>query len=330
MNIPRMREYFRIVSLPKRFLQARCAGLGTGLAFLFGLIISWPVFALVGPARLAPEFAPYAVMVLDSSDGSFCTASVIAQDVVLTAAHCVSSVSETRVFFRGGESNQIFLAAAWIVWILASALLALLAIRFGRIRTRAGIQAGLSLALFGSALAYYLWSGVAATLVFFVVAAIAINPGYRLNTGQNTVSIDLALVRLARPLPSSFEPVELQSNFPVEIGQPLRIVGFGHADEAEHGTSGVLRTAALAVSGFKSPSLVRLTDPARTGLGGCTGDSGGPVFAVGQPKLVAVAIRAKGIHGYPCGAGTEAVLAGPQLPWIRKILQAWGAGSVAQ
>ncbi|HUZ91149.1 MAG TPA: trypsin-like serine protease [Methylocella sp.] len=301
------------------------------LAILLGLtLITGPAFALVGPARLAPDFAPYAVMVLNSSDESFCTASVITLDVVLTAAHCISGLPETRVLFRGGEGKLIFLAAAWIAWILASVLLTLLVIRFGRVRTRAGIQAGLSLVLFGSALAYFLWSGIAERLVFFDVAAVAVNPGYRPGAGQDAVSIDLALVRLGKPLPSSFEPVELQPNFPVEIGQPLRIVGFGHADEEERGTSGILRTAVLAVSGPKSPVFVRLTDPEGAGLGGCTGDSGAPLFVVGQPALVAVAIRAKGKNGYSCGAMTEAVLTGPQLPWIHKILQAWGAmGSVA-
>ena len=229
------------------------------------------------------------------------------------------------MFFRGGESKQIFLAAAWITWVLVSVLFAVLAIRFGRVRASAALQAGLSLVLFGSALAYYLWPSAAARLVFLDVAAIAINPGYSPNTGQDTVSIDLALVRLAKPLPSSFKAVELLHDFPVEIGQPLRIVGYGHADEVERGTSGVLRTAVLAVSGPKSPFLIRLTDPEDTGLGGCTGDSGGPVFAVGRPALVAVAIRAKGIDGYACGAVTEAVLAGPQWPWIHKVLQAWGA-----
>jgi hypothetical protein len=40
-----------------------------------------------------------------------------------------------------------------------------------------------------------------------------------------------------------------------------------------------------------------------------------------------VAIRAKGKGGYSCGASTEAVQIGPQMPWIHEILQilrAWG------
>ncbi len=271
-----MRGYFRIVSLAKAFLPARRAGVGTILACLSGMILTAPVFALVGPAREAPEFAPYVVTVLDKSGGggsggggaNFCTASVIAPDVVLTAAHCVSNLSNTRVFFRGGHSQ----------------------------------------------------------LVLFDVASIAVHPEFRPKIGRKQlISIDLALLRLAEPLPATFKPIELKDSGPVATGQPFRVAGFGRADESVSGTSGVLRAGILVASGPKSPVLVWLTDPDGTGLGGCTGDSGAPVLAIAQPALVAVAIRAKGNDGYSCGAMTEAVLIGPQMPWVRKTLQAWGA-----
>jgi hypothetical protein len=275
MNIANMRGYFRIVSLAKAFLPAPRAGVGTILANLSGMILTAPVFALVGPAREAPEFAPYVVTVLDKSGGgrggggaSFCTASVIAPDVVLTAAHCVSNLSNTRVFFRGGHSQ----------------------------------------------------------LVLFDVASIAVHPEFRPKIGRkHLISIDLALLRLAEPLPATFKPIELTDSGPAATGQPFRMAGFGRADESVSGTSGVLRAGILVASGPKSPVLVWLTDPDGAGLGGCTGDSGAPVLAIGQPALAAVAIRAKGNDGHSCGAVTEAVLIGPQMPWIRKTLQAWGA-----
>jgi len=274
MNIANMRAYFRIVSLAKAFLPSPRAGVGTILACLAGMILTAPVFALVGAAREAPEFAPYVVTVLDKSGGgrgggaSFCTASVIAPDVVLTAAHCVSNLSNTRVFFRGGDSQ----------------------------------------------------------LVLFDVASIAVHPEFRPKIGRkHLISIDLALLRLAEPLPATFKPIELTDSGPVATGQPFRMAGFGRADESVSGTSGVLRAGILVASGPKSPVLVWLTDPDGAGLGGCTGDSGAPILAIGQPALVAVAIRAKGNDGHSCGAMTEAVLIGPQMPWVRKTLQAWGA-----
>jgi hypothetical protein len=276
MNIAIMRGYFRIVSLAtKAFWPAPRAGVSTLLACLSGMVLTAPVFALVGPAREAPEFTPYVVTVLDKSGGgrrgggaSFCTASVIAPNVVLTAAHCASNLSNTRVFFRGGQGQ----------------------------------------------------------LVLFDVASIAVHPEFRPNIGRkHLISIDLALLRLAESLPPTFKPIELTESGPVATGQPFRIAGFGRADESVSGTSGVLRAGILVASGPKSPVLVWLTDPDGTGLGGCTGDSGAPVLAIGRLALVAVAIRAKGNNGYSCGAMTEAVLIGPQMPWVRKTLQAWGA-----
>jgi hypothetical protein len=274
MNIATMRGNFRSVSLAKAFLPAPRVGVGAILACLSGMALTAPVFALVGPAREAPEFAPYVVSVLDKSGGgngggaSFCTASVIAPDVVLTAAHCVSNLSNTRVFFRGDHSQ----------------------------------------------------------LVLVDIASIAVHPEFRPKIGRKQlISIDLALLRLAEPLPRTFKPVELTDAGPVATGHPFRIAGFGRADESVSGTSGVLRAGILVASRPKSPVLVWLTDPDGTGLGGCTGDSGAPVLAIGQPALVAVAIRAKGNSGYSCGAMTEAVLIGPQMPWVRKTLQSWGA-----
>ncbi|MGH6837431.1 MAG: S1 family peptidase [Methylocella sp.] len=273
MNIGNMRGNFRIVSLAKAFWPAPPAGLGAMLACLSGVVLSAPAFALVGPAREAPEFAPYVVTVLDKSGGgrggaSFCTASVIAQDVVLTAAHCVSNLSDTQVLYRGGKSQ----------------------------------------------------------LIPFDVASIAIHPEFRPKIGRkHLISIDLALLRLKQPLPPAFNPVTFADPSSVTAGQAFRIAGFGRASEDVSGTSGVLRAGILVARGPKSPVLVWLTDPDGAGLGGCTGDSGAPVLAIGQPALIAVAIRANGNKGHSCGASTEAVLIGPQMPWVRKVLQAWGA-----
>lgn len=270
MNIGVMHGHFRIVSLAKAALPAARAGFCATLACLSGLVLNPPALALVGPAKEAPEFAPYVVTVLNKSGGgaSFCSASVIAQDVVLTAAHCVSNLANTLVLVRGGQNK----------------------------------------------------------LVLFDVASIAIHPEFRPKIGRKHLfSIDLALLRLNQPLPPAFKPVKFADPGPVAAGQAFRIAGFGRANESVSGTSGVLRAGILVASGPKSPVLVWLTDPGGTGLGGCTGDSGAPVLAIGQLALVAVAIRANGNNGHSCGASTEAVLIGPQLPWVRKTLQAWGA-----
>jgi secreted trypsin-like serine protease len=58
--------------------------------------------ALVGPAEEAADLAPHAVMVLKRSPraSSFCSATVLSRDVVLTAAHCVATLADTRIHFK--------------------------------------------------------------------------------------------------------------------------------------------------------------------------------------------------------------------------------------
>ncbi len=72
--------------------------------------------ALVGPAREAPELEPYVVTVLNrnGSSASFCSASVIARNIVLTAAHCVTSPDDARVFFRDASGQPTLLDVASI------------------------------------------------------------------------------------------------------------------------------------------------------------------------------------------------------------------------
>lgn len=241
------------------------------LVCLIGALASGTAaWALVGPSRIAPELEPYVVTVLNRSAGSagFCTASVIARSIVLTAAHCVSTPGDSRIFFRDGKGAPVLIE----------------------------------------------------------VASIAVNPGYRPDAiRRRLVSIDLALVRLAEPLPAAFTPIELAQSSAVEIGQKFLIAGFGVADENEGKTGGILRSGVLAASGPKSQILLWVTDPSGRGLGGCTGDSGAPILAFDRPVVVAVAIWAKGQNGRQCGALTQAVLVAPQRHWIDAIQTAWGA-----
>lgn len=241
------------------------------------LLIPTAASALVGPAREAPELGPYVVVVLNrsGSSASFCTATVIARNIVLTAAHCVTAPDDARVFFRDAEGQSTTLD----------------------------------------------------------VASIVLNPGYRPDAvRRRLVSIDLALVRLAEPLPSAFTPVALPKFGPAApaVGQIFRIAGFGVADEGAGKTGGILRQGDLIASGPKSSVLLWLVDPNRQGLGACTGDSGAPIFAATAPLLVAVAVWAKGENGRFCGALTQAALIAPQRRWIDNTLSAWGVtGSAA-
>jgi Trypsin len=281
MNICATHSRFRFFRRAKILFRGRDRARQRLILSLCGIALTAPASALVGPAREAPQFAPYVVVVLDQTGGKVgvCSASVVARNVVLTAAHCASGRGDTRVFYRESSGDSVFLG----------------------------------------------------------VEKIAINPHYRPDASpQGEPPIDLALLLLSEPLPTKFRPVELGGISPIAVGQRVRIAGFGLSDEDKmriasfgpsnediSGTSGVLRAGVLVSSGPRSKFSV-LVDPAGSGLGGCVGDSGAPVFAGNAPLQVAVAIKANGEGGYHCGASTVAVQLAPQLPWIRKTLHAWG------
>jgi secreted trypsin-like serine protease len=69
--------------------------LRAGLLIL-SLISSLPAAAMVGNAPPAGDFARAAVMIVGSR-GNFCTGTLIAKDLVLTAAHCVPSGNDYKL-----------------------------------------------------------------------------------------------------------------------------------------------------------------------------------------------------------------------------------------
>lgn len=67
--------------------------------------------AIVGGAEDEGPLARRSVMVL-SSNGGVCSAVVLAKDVVLTAAHCVTGAAEHRVHFRDEAGEPVLIAPA--------------------------------------------------------------------------------------------------------------------------------------------------------------------------------------------------------------------------
>jgi hypothetical protein len=67
--------------------------------------------AIVGGAEDQGPLARQSVMVL-SSNGGVCSAVVLARDVVLTAAHCVTGADEHRVHFRDESGEPVLITPA--------------------------------------------------------------------------------------------------------------------------------------------------------------------------------------------------------------------------
>lgn len=113
-----------------------------------------------------------------------------------------------------------------------------------------------------------------------------------LNYARARATADLALLKLAEPLPDAVVPAMLAPSRPVTVGEQLVVAGFGVATEGTSRGLGVPRAATLIVTGKPGSLQVRLMDAAtrnlRPGLGACTGDSGGPLFELGGPNVLGV------------------------------------------
>jgi len=103
---------------------------------------------------------------------------------------------------------------------------------------------------------------------------------------------DVALLKLAAPLPDVVIPAALASPRRVAAGETLTIAGFGVTVAGTARGLGQPRMATLSVTGKPGSLQIRLYDIAtrnlRAGLGGCTGDSGAPAFDGDGPLVIGV------------------------------------------
>ncbi len=160
---------------------------------------------------------------------------------------------------------------------------------------------------------------------FVMVQALATHPNYHPDAiAKRRVSIDLALIETQTPLGNRFSPSALDESGVIDVGEPLRIAGYGVAREGEGRTAGVLRSASLRAREPVSKILVWAEDPTGGGAGGCTGDSGGPIFSEDAAKVVAITAWSAGPTGKNCGALTQGPLVAPQRGWIEDVLKQWG------
>lgn len=150
----------------------------------------------------------------------------------------------------------------------------------------------------------------------------AVHPGYDRGAIQGRRrSVDLALVRLAEPLPARFATAALQAA-PPRAGRSVTLGGYGVARPGDARSTGTFRTATLPVVEPHGPSRI-LVWLKGAGAGACTGDSGGPILD--EAGVAAIATWATGAGG--CGAISQGVLVGPQRDWIDRTLSGWGTGT---
>jgi secreted trypsin-like serine protease len=122
---------------------------------------------------------------------------------------------------------------------------------------------------------------------------------------RGRVTADVALIKLAAPLPEHVSPALLAAgNELVVPGDRLQIAGFGISVPGKDASTGTPHVATLMVTGRPGNLQIRLFDPAtrgeRLGLGACVGDSGGPAFREINGVLAVI-----GVVSWSTGPGDE-------------------------
>ncbi|WP_024277869.1 trypsin-like serine protease [Xanthobacter sp. 126] len=235
------------------------------LALALALIGPNAAQAIVGGGPATADVAAQTVLIV-STRGASCTGTVLARDLVLTAAHCVAPKADYAVAIIGDGEPKLVPAAR-----------------------------------------------------------IAVHPRFDATQFQTRrPTPDLALVKLAAPLPARFRTARLStaSELP-EKGASFVLAGYGFiADRAEK-SAGTLRAVEVSSIGTTGGIIVRLSLP--QGLAGaCTGDSGGPAFREGALAGVIGWVTAPG-GADGCGGVTGVILVSPHRDWITATAKALGS-----
>ena len=197
-----------------------------------------PAAAMVGGASPAAEGVGRSVVMILGSYGTACTATAIASDLLLTAAHCVQPGADYKLV----DSSQ------------------------GR------------------------------EPVLKDVARIERDPQFDLKRlFAHLATADVALIKLAEPLPPRIPPVPLVGDgASVAVGDPLVVAGYGVTVRGDGRTGGTVRAATLVVTGVPGTLQIRLFDPntegQSPGLGACAGDSGAPAFRGTDGNLAIIGV----------------------------------------
>jgi secreted trypsin-like serine protease len=208
------------------------------LIALLAVLAAAPAGAMVGGAPPAAEGAGRSVVMIVGSYGTACTATAIARDLLLTAAHCVAPGAEYKL-----------------------------------VDSTAGRDPTLK-----------------------DITRIERDPQFDLKRLLgHLATADVALAKLAQPLPASIPAARLGSETETVVpGDTLIVAGFGVTVRGDGRSGGTVRAASLAATGQPGTLQIRLFDPrtkgVSAGLGACTGDSGAPAFREKNGGLAVIGV----------------------------------------
>jgi hypothetical protein len=255
--------------------RGRFGGGLLGVALLGALagLLPVPASAVInGVTTRDPDGARSFVVRIESTEGEICSGTLIAPDLVLSAAHCVMRPAGYSVIGvdRGFRQRR---------------------------------------------------TAVIATTMHpdFV-------PG---TTPEEQPGVDLALLKLERPLGPDYAPLDPRGAGSITTGEPVDIAGFGVVAENRRGSARTLRLAHLVSIGSLQVAnrVTVVTDRRRmaetSGAGACLGDSGGPILTGGPGGYRIVGVVSwssgalqQGTRRTACGGFTAVTPVAEHAGWI--------------
>lgn len=170
---------------------------------------------------------------------------------------------------------------------------------------------------------------------FLRVQRFAVHPTFRhARTPMQSSGVDLAVLQLTADVPGDLTPAPIGSFS--ERGDVF-LAGFGVNNNAG-GKAGTLRGALLRgrTVDWKAHRLIAaigIDDQGpKTGIGGCRGDSGGPLFDAENGAVLGIVSWSSGLPGQKkisCGGLTIATEIGDHRAWIAQAINALRAGGPA-
>jgi len=259
---------------------------------------------IIGGTRSNPgDYPPVGVLLTSGTDGifgpvasMFCTATLIAPDVVLTAAHCAEV--ETLVYVGGAQ----------------------------------GVTNYFSLALDVRSVEQTVTMPADAILIKQMVK----HPGWDISALNTTSGglvdfKDIAIMILASPINSVTPALVLEADDVggVRVGANVEIVGYGQRLSDDQTTTGVKYQAVSQIRQIGSSEMQIGSVPTELPQK-CHGDSGGPTFLhvddERAPVLRIIGVTSHAFDDTDCAKGGVDTMVYPYLTWLDQALTAACSG----
>ncbi|MGC2775805.1 MAG: S1 family peptidase [Bradyrhizobium sp.] len=168
--------------------------------------------------------------------------------------------------------------------------------------------------------------------VLKTVRRVAVHPGFSIQAIlAHRATADVALLELEAPARDRAPAALGVPQTPLAAGNGFMVAGIGVAIPGDGKSGGVVRAASLVATGKPGTLQIRLVDPAtsgaRPGLGGCTGDSGGPAFetqAQGQILIGVISWSTGPNLADGCGGMTGVTPLTLYRDWVVQTARQWG------